>query len=149
MFIGRKMIVYIDLEHESILDNPGRRKDHLWYQMDLKLKFEEISGLPCLVQRYSNVNLSWLHDAGVQAMIISGNATDWAEYEVNAFDNLYEIIRAAEIPILGLCGGHQVMGMAHGHKKRLCASCTPARPTLPTFPLRAISRKSASCPSRW
>ncbi len=108
------MIGFIDLEHESWLQVRQNRLEHYAYIMDIKLKLEALSGQPCLVQRYSDVTLAGLRDVGIRALLISGNATGFDAYGQNPFAEMYQIIRAAEWPILGFCGGHQLIAAAHG-----------------------------------
>ena len=108
------MICFIDLEHESWLRLRLHRQEHYGYIMDTKLKLEALSGQPCLVQRYNDVSLSGLRALGIQAMAISGNATNFEHYGAGAFSEMYQIIRAAEWPIIGFCGGHHVIAQAHG-----------------------------------
>jgi len=110
------MIVYVDIDHEKVRNDLEKRDEHFSKLMDLKTKFEKISGVPCLIQHYREVSLAGFQKLGVQAMIISGNSTDWSEYQENAFHGLNQVILAAPIPILGVCGGLQKIGMAHGVK---------------------------------
>lgn len=110
------MIVYVNLEHRSLYNRPDSYHNHLARQLDLKFKFEEISGMTCLVQNYNDVSLQWFRDHGVKAMIISGAAAELPVYEKGSLNPLFELIKAAEIPILGLCGGHQIIGVAQGAK---------------------------------
>jgi GMP synthase (glutamine-hydrolysing) len=86
------------------------------FHLDVKLKLEEIAGVPCLHQRYSKVNRQLLRDLGIRAIVISGNAVGFEEFPSDAFDEITEIIREAEWPILGFCGGHQLIGLAHGSR---------------------------------
>ena len=108
------MICYVDIEHESILQDPEKRQGHLARRMDVKLRLEEISGQVCLVQRYSRVTRERLKEWGIQALLISGCAADWSEYSDTGFAEMYRIIRAGELPIVGLCGGHQLIARAYG-----------------------------------
>jgi GMP synthase-like glutamine amidotransferase len=71
--------------------------------MDVKLRLEEISGEAYLVQRYSHVIRQRLSELGIKALIISGNVTDWEEYNEAALAEMCHIIQAAELPILGIC----------------------------------------------
>jgi len=82
--------------------------------MDVKLKLEEISGSPCLVQRYPDVTRQRLRELNITALVLSGNAIGFEEYPEEAFTELHTIIREASWPILGLCGGHQLIAAAHG-----------------------------------
>jgi len=108
------VIGLIDLEHESWLNVRQNRLEHYAYIMDVKLKLEALSGQPCLVQRYSDVTLAGLRDLGIRALLISGNATSFDAYGQNPFAEMNRIIRATEWPILGFCGGHQLIAAAHG-----------------------------------
>ena len=69
------MICFIDLEHESWLVRRQDRLEHYGFIMDTKLKLEELSGQPCIVQRYRDVTLEGLPALGIRALVISGNAT--------------------------------------------------------------------------
>lgn len=108
------MICYVDIEHEKVLQDPEKRPAHLTRCMDVKLRLEEISGEACLVQRYSRVTRQRLGEWGIRALIISGNATDWDEYGEADLVEVCRIIRVAELPIIGFCGGCQLIAMAHG-----------------------------------
>jgi GMP synthase (glutamine-hydrolysing) len=108
------MICFVNIEHDRWLASPDTRHNHLSFCMDVQLKLEEISGRPCIVQRYKNVTHQRLLDLGVSALIISGNAVGFEEYEDGAFSVLLQIIREARWPILGICGGHQLIALAHG-----------------------------------
>jgi GMP synthase (glutamine-hydrolysing) len=82
--------------------------------MEVKLRLEEISDQACLLQRYPRVTRQRLKEWGIQALIISGCGADWSEYNETDLAEMYRIIRAADLPILGLCGGHQLIAMAYG-----------------------------------
>ena len=108
-----KMICYIDMEHPSALRGPRRRSEHLDYCDRIRRKLEGTSRVACIVRPYQAVTKAWLESAAVQALVLGGNATDWGEYSRAELQELQEIIREATLPILGLCGGLQLIGMAH------------------------------------
>jgi GMP synthase (glutamine-hydrolysing) len=108
------MICYVDIEHKKVLQDEEKRRAHLVERADIKLRLEEISGEPCLVQHYSRVTRQRLREWGVQVMIIGLNRTSWADYDDADLAEMYRIVRAAELPIIGLCGGCQLIARAHG-----------------------------------
>jgi len=108
------MICYVDMEHEKALQSAEEKAAHQARCADVKRRLEETSGDVCVVQRYRHVTRQWLSESGIRALIISGNVTDWAEYDEAALAEMYHIIRSAELPILGICGGCQLIAMAHG-----------------------------------
>lgn len=108
------MICYVDLEHEKALPDAGKRAVHQARCTEVRLRLEEISNDACLVQHYKSVTQQWLREAGIRALIISGNLTEWAEYDQADLLRMSRIIRKAEMPILGLCGGCHLIAMAHG-----------------------------------
>ncbi|HIC95151.1 TPA: hypothetical protein EYP12_00815, partial [Candidatus Bipolaricaulota bacterium] len=92
------MICYVDIEHEKVLEDSEKRPAHLARCMDVKLRLEEISSQPCLVQRYLRLTRQRLSDWGIRALVISGNVADWAEYGEADLAEMCRIIRAAELP---------------------------------------------------
>ena len=127
------MICFVDIEHQSWLENPETRASHLAYCMDVKLKLEEITGRPCIVQRYADVTPQRLRELRVAALVISGNATAWHSYDDADLAVLREIIRSAPWPILGLCGGHQLIAMAHGCNVAPMRRLRPGEPDVTTL----------------
>jgi GMP synthase-like glutamine amidotransferase len=107
------MICFIDLEHDSWLQVRQNRLEHYGYIMDVKLKLEALSGHPCVVQRYCDTSLSSLRALDIQALMISGNATGFEAYGQDSFAEMHQIIRAAEWPLFGFCGGHQLIATAY------------------------------------
>jgi GMP synthase-like glutamine amidotransferase len=109
-----EMICYVDMEHPSALRGPHRRSEHAAYCDKIRRKLEDTSQVRCVVRPYQAVTKAWLESTAVRALVLGGNATDWGEYSQAELQELEEIIRGAELPILGLCGGLQLIGMAHG-----------------------------------
>lgn len=108
------MICYVDIEHEKALPGAEKQAVHQAHCTDVKLRLEEISGDDCLVQHYKRVTQQRLRELGIKALIIGGNTTDWAEYDEADLLKMYRIIRNTEMPILGFCGGYNLIAMAYG-----------------------------------
>ncbi|MGD9048273.1 MAG: gamma-glutamyl-gamma-aminobutyrate hydrolase family protein [Anaerolineae bacterium] len=124
------MICFVSLEHHSWFEDLGNRNSHLTHMMDVKLKVEAMTGQPCLVQRYTDVTHQRLRAWGIASLLISGNAVPFEAYGDGAFSDLFDIIRRASMPILGLCGGHQVIAMAHGAPVATMRRLRPGEPDI-------------------
>jgi GMP synthase-like glutamine amidotransferase len=127
------MICFVSIEHESWLADPGLRASHLAGCMDVKLKVEEITGRPCLVQRYQDITQERLEELGVSALLIGGNATDWKHYDHKDLAGLKEMVCKAALPILGFCGGLQFLALAHGAKVAPMRRLKPGEPDVTTL----------------
>jgi GMP synthase (glutamine-hydrolysing) len=127
------VICFVDLEHDRWLASPDTRMSHLAFFMDVKLKLEEISGSPCIVLRYRDVTRQRIRDLRISALVISGNAVAFEEYSEDAFTELHAIIREAETPVLGLCGGHQLIAMAHDAPVGPMRRLRPGEPEITTL----------------
>ncbi|HOJ22904.1 MAG TPA: gamma-glutamyl-gamma-aminobutyrate hydrolase family protein [Armatimonadota bacterium] len=98
---GPRMILYIVTEKREKYERNG---DHAQ-----KLKLEKISKQPCLVQFYEDVTLEMVKRLGVQAVVFSGYSTPLQEHRLESFQGIYELVRQGDVPMLGLCGGHQLI----------------------------------------
>ncbi len=59
-------------------------------------------------------------------LLSCGSGTPWEQFVRNDWTREFEIIREARVPVLGICGGHQVIGMAYWHPRRELG-CSPIR----------------------
>ena len=112
------MICYVDLEHPDrgpsmLTETPGatQRKADL---VTTAARFEQLSGAPCLLQHFSRVDHDVLAGLGVQAVVLSGYSTLIDDYAPADLAPLLDLIRRWPGPLLGLCGGHQLIGLAMG-----------------------------------
>jgi len=95
------MIVYIVTEKRENYERSGGHA--------VKLKLEAISRTPCLVQFYEDVRLEQLGACGVRAVVFSGYGTPLEQHSLDSFRGIYEVVRAGDLPIIGFCGGHQLI----------------------------------------
>ncbi|MBV9282690.1 MAG: gamma-glutamyl-gamma-aminobutyrate hydrolase family protein [Chloroflexi bacterium] len=104
----------MDTEHEKVV-----RDDLLGplHEAKRRAALERIAGAagePCGCIRFDEVSPLRVQQAGASALVLSGNTTDWSEYDFQSLEGLFRVIRQAPVPILGICAGHQLIGRAHG-----------------------------------
>jgi len=63
--------------------------------------FSELGGLGMEGEKYAGV-------------MLSGCSTDWCEYSRDSLGGALDFLRRVEAPVLGICGGHQMLGLAFG-----------------------------------
>ena len=77
-----------------------------------KLRLEKLTGQRCLIAPFGEVNLQLIKELNPHALVISGYGQKTHTFDISSFYGLDEIIRLGDIPILGLCGGHQIIGFS-------------------------------------
>jgi GMP synthase (glutamine-hydrolysing) len=119
------IVWYVDIEHEKVLKDPERGPDHFRVR-NYRAGVQTIaSAAICDSIHYTEVSGALAAERQVRAIAISGNVTDWEEYDFARFQPLFEIVKAGRIPVIGFCGGHQLLGLMYD------AECGPLRKLKP------------------
>ncbi|MGQ9513866.1 MAG: hypothetical protein ACUVTL_02270 [Thermoproteota archaeon] len=80
---------------------------------DIKRRFEKISGEPCLVLHNINVTRALIDDVRPRALILSGFGFSFSEFDPKFFYQLEEVIKRTDVPVLAICGSHQLLGFMY------------------------------------
>ncbi len=108
------MIVYVDLEHERLRQDPAVADENMARRLRAKYRLEDISGQPCLIVRYNRLSPDVLRDVQARAVVVSGCDTDFEHYAEADLAGLRAVYRSAAWPTLGFCGGLQLMAQTYG-----------------------------------
>jgi GMP synthase-like glutamine amidotransferase len=121
------MIWYVDIENEKTLADPRQTAYFDGVRAERTQVCGQTSGMKAESIFYRDVSLDLVRRKGVKAIAISGSTTDWAEYDFKTFEPLFDVIRSG-MPTIGLCGGHQLIGLMAG------ATCDAIRKLNPGEP---------------
>lgn len=125
---AKVLIVNDLLRYESDLSDLARKEWNGSTASRLKLE-NKISAMACnniaknvlrLVKhpKTRTVHLSEIEDAVQQynpdAIVMSGTLTDFDYYNPEHLENFSRFIKTTKIPVLAICGAHQLVGMAFG-----------------------------------
>jgi GMP synthase-like glutamine amidotransferase len=81
--------------------------------------FSELSGERCETRHYSEFRFEELEAADVSALVTSGNRSLWEDYDIPAdFRQFQAAIETTKKPVLGICGGHQLISLLSGGNAR-------------------------------
>ena len=108
------MLCYVDMAHPLVLADPEKRQAHLGQRLDTALLLEGIAGVPCLYRHYRGIDRAFVARHGIRALVLSGIGSHWRQYDWGEFAGLADLARAGDLPILGICGGHLVLGRLLG-----------------------------------
>lgn len=82
---------------------------------ELKAALERIRpGLEIIVEPFRSVSLERVEEVSPSHIILSGQSHPWDLYPSESLAGVFDVIRNAPQPILGVCGGHQQMALAFG-----------------------------------
>jgi GMP synthase (glutamine-hydrolysing) len=82
-------------------------------------------GLEILTEPFDAVSLERVNSLRPSHIILSGQSHPWDRYSPKSLAGVFELIRKAPQPILGVCGGHQQMALAFGARVDLMAREEP------------------------
>lgn len=66
------------------------------------------------VERFQDVSPGRIEELAPTHIILSGQSHPWENYSKESLAGVFEVIRNARQPILGVCGGHQQIALAYG-----------------------------------
>jgi GMP synthase (glutamine-hydrolysing) len=69
---------------------------------------------PLLVEHYKTVSLRRVEELKPSHIILSGQSHPWENYTAESLAGVFDVIRRAPQPILGICGGHQQIALCYG-----------------------------------
>jgi GMP synthase-like glutamine amidotransferase len=108
------IIWYVDLEHERVLNDPDQSSEQLRIRNHRASVLGRIAGMFCQAIHYSEVSLSLARSEGVRAIALSGFTTDFEHYDFTTFHPVCELVKQGGIPVIALCGGHQLLAYMFG-----------------------------------
>jgi len=82
-------------------------------------------GIEILIEPFTDVSLERIRQLQPSHIVLSGQSHPWDLYSPKSLAGVFEVIRQAPLPILGVCGGHQQMALAFGSSVGLMARLTP------------------------
>lgn len=84
-------------------------------------------GVEILTEPFHAVSLKRVKSLGPSHIILSGQSHPWDSYSKESLAGVFEVIKKARQPILGVCGGHQQMALAFGAPIDLMARLEPGK----------------------
>lgn len=72
--------------------------------------------MPLITERYQDVSLRRVEELNPSHIILSGQSHPWDRYTPDSLAGVFEVIRGARQPALGICGGHQQIAICYGAK---------------------------------
>jgi len=82
-------------------------------------------GVEILTEPFHAVSLKRVKSLRPSHIILSGQSHPWDSYAPESLAGVFEVIRKAPQPVLGVCGGHQQMALAFGAPIALMARLEP------------------------
>ena len=137
---ARVLIVNSLLRYESDMSDTAR--EELGGLVESRLRFErKVSGLACdniaqnvlrLVKQPKTVTVHLSEVARAteefkpDAIVLSGTYSDFDYYQPEHLNDFGRFIRATKIPVLAICGSHQLVGMSFGAELKTLDNLEPS-----------------------
>jgi len=101
------MIFFVVFAHDDEVGGAGGG----YFQQ--KLRIEELSGEPCLLVRYKTFNPKLMQELQPSAVVMSGFGRSFETFDRRHLVGVNDAVKRAEVPILGICGSHQLNAMLY------------------------------------
>jgi GMP synthase (glutamine-hydrolysing) len=78
-----------------------------------------VEGLEILTEPFRSVSPARIKSLNPSHIILSGQSHPWEKYSPEDLSGVFEVIKTAKQPILGVCGGHQQIALAYSAEVNL------------------------------
>jgi GMP synthase (glutamine-hydrolysing) len=120
------VVCVLDVEHPDLIRERLRAKSVDQYRgRVLKQRVTQITGLPCLLVHYTEAHREDLERPNVKAIVLTARRST---LDPGLDRDWFALIRETKIPMIGFCGGHQLIAQAFG------GEVDRMRPLLPDEP---------------
>ena len=82
------------------------------YFSKVKVRLEQASGERCLIVPFEEFNMKVVEELKPRALAISGFSNRIEDFDIGQLLGLDEVLHHADIPTIGFCGGHQLIGFS-------------------------------------
>jgi GMP synthase (glutamine-hydrolysing) len=82
-------------------------------------------GVEILTEPFQTISPERIREVNPTHIVLSGQSHPWDQYSPESLNGVFEVIRTAPQPILGVCGGHQQIALAYGKPVDLMARLEP------------------------
>jgi GMP synthase (glutamine-hydrolysing) len=82
-------------------------------------------GSEILTEPFHATSMERIESLNPSHIILSGQSHPWDQYSPESLTGVFEVIRNARQPVLGVCGGHQQIALAYGAKVDLMERLHP------------------------
>jgi GMP synthase (glutamine-hydrolysing) len=69
---------------------------------------------PLVTEHYKTVSLRRVAELKPTHIILSGQSHPWDHYTAESLAGVFDVIRSAPQPLMGICGGHQQIALCYG-----------------------------------
>lgn len=108
------VVCILDIQHpDSLRKDIAEKPLEQFSRRRLQRRVAELSGLRCLLLHFSELEGKDLQRPQVKAILITGRSRGMGEAQDKKF---YGLIRETRIPMIGFCGGMQLVSKAFGAK---------------------------------
>jgi GMP synthase (glutamine-hydrolysing) len=84
-----------------------------------------VPGLEILTEPFHGVSLERVRSLKPSHIILSGQSHPWDKYTPESLAGVFDVIKRASQPVLGVCGGHQQIALAYGSEVGLMERLEP------------------------
>ncbi len=98
-----------------VINNEREKEDYGWLP-DLKKNVLEVVDADFIVKHFTEASAALVNEYQVDYVILTGRLSPWDMDELALFQGEYDLIKNCQVPLLGICAGLQLMGMAYGAK---------------------------------
>lgn len=108
------VVLLIDTEHDDVRSHPDLGPRYRTKIGQVRARIADAAREDCLSLHVAAASPASVDRLGPSSIVVGGNTTDWARFDDSDLAGLLTTIRQAPAPILGICAGHQLIGLAHG-----------------------------------
>ena len=106
------VVCILDTEHPDVVREKLRQQPvELYKGRVLKGQVAELTGLACVLLHYSEAKPDQVDRSNVKAILLMARR---GSMDASLDRELFSLIRDTKIPLIGLCGGHQMIAQAFG-----------------------------------